>query len=61
MIEALINSNNKHWTMDSSMEKNNLICGEYKYRAYHTILLLKAETQIIQTLDFLESTDMKQF
>lgn len=63
MIEALIDNNTKHWTKDSSVENNNLISREYKYRAYHTsrrnkVLLLAAGTQIIQTLDCGESTDM---
>lgn len=50
--------------MDSSVEKNNLISGEYKYRAYHSshrnnVLLTEADIQTIQTLDFGKSTDIK--
>lgn len=49
--------------MDSSVNKNYLTSGKYKYRAYHTshwnkVLLLKADTQINQSLDWKESMDM---
>lgn len=49
--------------MDSGVNKNDLISWKYKYRAYHTshwhkAILLKADTQIIQSLDSKDSMNM---